>query len=508
MTSWSSGYVTDITYTHGFYRELTPNILGFAALLQGKKNASAIKTYCELGCGHGLSMNLLAAANPEIAFHATDFNPEQIAGARALAEEAGTPNVTFYDTAFADFADEPNLPAEGFDVIALHGIYTWINAENRKSIVDFISRHLKVGGIVYISYNCHPGWSSGAPLQRLLSDHAATVSGSSLQRMDAAVAFAEKLGKVAGFFKANPSVAKRLDGIKGNDRVYLAHEYLNRNWDLFYFADVARDMERAKLSFLGSAAILENVDIVNLTKEQREFLATENDPARYQSLRDFMVNQNFRRDIFVKGQLPHTALSVRDTWLDTRFILMFPREKIEMKIKTPQGEVSLKEEIYGPILDALADGPRTLREMVEGPAIAGLGWARVTQALSILVGANHVQPALPAKDENARKKRTRAFNAAICERAKGSATVQFLASPVTGGAIQAGRFDQLFLAAHLNKQKDPAPDIWAALKTQGQRMTRDGKPLETEEENLAEIRRRHAVFTEKGLPVLVALGVA
>lgn len=33
MADWSSGYVVDVEYTHGFYQELTPSLLGFLALL-------------------------------------------------------------------------------------------------------------------------------------------------------------------------------------------------------------------------------------------------------------------------------------------------------------------------------------------------------------------------------------------------------------------------------------------------------------------------------------------
>src|SRR5690606_18685525 len=108
MSSWTSGYVADLGYTHGFYRELTPALLSLVALARGQHGpepASPLE-YCELGCGQGLSMSLLAAANPQVRFHATDFNPSQIAGARALAAEAGLNNVTFYDTSFSVFADE------------------------------------------------------------------------------------------------------------------------------------------------------------------------------------------------------------------------------------------------------------------------------------------------------------------------------------------------------------------------------------------------------------------
>ena len=62
-------------------RELTPAILNFVALAKAQRPLSGPLTYCELGCGQGFSANLLAAANPDIQFHATDFNPLQVARA-------------------------------------------------------------------------------------------------------------------------------------------------------------------------------------------------------------------------------------------------------------------------------------------------------------------------------------------------------------------------------------------------------------------------------------------
>ncbi len=306
MASWTSGYVADIGYTHGFYRELTPNLLSFVALAQGQQapDASAPLTYCELGCGQGFSMNLLAAANPHIRFYATDFNPSQVAGARRLASEAGLENVAFYDTSFADFADEPSLPRE-FDIIALHGIYSWISAENRQAIVNFIARKLKVGGLVYISYNCLPGWSAAAPMRQLMYLHAKSRGGPTAPRLEGALNFVEQIqNSGAAYFRAIPGLKERFERIKGQNRNYLAHEYFNDDWNLLYHADVARELSAAKLSYLGSAAVLEQIDAINLTAEQQQLMAGIEDPVLRETVRDFMINQQFRRDVFVKALSP------------------------------------------------------------------------------------------------------------------------------------------------------------------------------------------------------------
>lgn len=509
MSSWTSGYVADIAYTHGFYRELVPSLLSFATLASGRETMrlAAPVRYCELGCGQGFSANLIASANPSVEIHATDFNPTQIAGARRLAEEAGLANVRFCESAFADFVAEPSLPAQ-FDIIALHGIYSWISPENRRHIVSFIRAKLRPGGLVYISYNTLPGWASVMPLRRLMVDQAGLRKGPIAPRIGEALAFAESLkASGAAYFSQNVAVAGRLDKMKGMQREYLAHEYFNADWTPFYFADVVAELAEAKLSFVGSAHLLDQIDAVNMTAEQQTLLAGIDDPVRRQGLRDYMVNQQFRRDIFVKGALPLSMPESRALWSDQRFALSTARDDVPLKASGALGEANLQAEVYAPILDALAAGPVTFRQLTASKPIADLGWARITQALSILVGTGHLQPCLPAADEAKRAQRTKAFNATVMKRAESSADLQFLASPVTGGGVSVDRIQQLFLSGLALKGVDPVAHAWAALSAQGQSLVKDGQPLQGAEANLAELRLRFASFSEQRLPVLKQLGV-
>lgn len=513
MASWTSGYVADIGYTFGFYRELTPSLLSFVALVRGQQgpDAAGPLTYCELGCGQGFSMNLLAAANPHARFYATDFNPSQIGGARQLAAEAGLSNVFFSDTSFADFASQPDLPDQ-FDVISLHGIYSWISEENRRAIVDFIGRKLKVGGLVYVSYNCLPGWSAAAPMRQLMYMHTRTGGGPTAPRLESALTFVEKvMQSEAAFFKVNPGMKERFERVKGQNRNYLAHEYLNDDWNLLYHSDVAGEMSAAKLSFLGSAALLDQVDAINLTSEQQQLMTETTDPLMRETLRDFMINQQFRRDVFVKGAVPLSARRAQETWLDQRFALSVLASDIEMKVKGARGEATLQEDVYSPVLKAFADGPKSVRELFNSDkTIADLGWARLQQALAILVGAGHLHPSLPARNEGARVKSTKAFNLAVCQRARDSADLQFLASPVTGGGVQVARFPQLFMLALAEGKKqsdDWAEFAWKVISDQGQRILKEGKALETPEENVAELKVQAAAFAEKQLPVLRQLQI-
>src|SRR5262249_34386939 len=137
----------------------------------------------------GFSANVIAAANPHIEVHAMDFNPAHIAGAKALAEEGGLSNVHFYDDSFEDFIHRPDLPT--FDIIALHGVFSWVSPARRAEIVALIRKKLATGGLVYVSYNAMPGAGLIVPLRRLMSEHAERGAGSRLARIEKAVQFAD-----------------------------------------------------------------------------------------------------------------------------------------------------------------------------------------------------------------------------------------------------------------------------------------------------------------------------
>jgi hypothetical protein len=97
------------------------------------------------------------------------------------------------------------------------------------------------------------------------------------------------------------------------------------------------------------------------------------------------------------------------------------------------------------------------------------------------------------------------------QKARSSNDISYLASPVTGGGITIGRFQQLFLLALSQGKKQPADwaqFVWQILNSQGQRIVKEGTPLEAEDDNLAELTSQAQAFAEKQLPILKALGIA
>lgn len=163
--SWTDGYVDEVGYTCGYYKELSPLTADLALTYQMKAAwLGRPLRYLELGFGQGLSLNMHAATQ-EGSFWGTDFNPAHAAHARELAAVTGS-DVHVFDDSFAELAARPDLPE--FDMIAMHGVWSWISDANRAVIVDLIRRKLAPGGIFFISYNVLPGWAATVPLRHLL----------------------------------------------------------------------------------------------------------------------------------------------------------------------------------------------------------------------------------------------------------------------------------------------------------------------------------------------------
>lgn len=511
MTDWTAGYVADIGYTFGYYAELNPLRMRLPFVYAGLRFPE-VHTACELGFGQGVSINLHAAAS-DIAWYGTDFNPSQAAFARDLAQASGS-GAVLQDEAFADFCARPDLPE--FDFIGLHGIWSWISDANRAVIVDFLRRKLKVGGVLYISYNTLPGWSTFAPLRHLMTRHAEVLGArgvGTVPRIDAALDFTERLLATQPLYaQANPQAAEKLKTVKQQNRHYLAHEYFNRDWHPMHVATMAEWLEPAKLQYACSAHALEHVDALHLSAEQSALLAEIPDALLRESVRDFMVNAQFRRDYWVKGVRRMDVLERAEALRAQTLLMTAQRADVPMKVAGARGEAQLQESIYGPLLDLMSDHqPRTVAEIEARLQPSGLQFGQLLQATLVLSATGTLTTVQPAELQASARPRTRRLNQALGLKARASGDIAALASPVTGGGVTVPRFAQLFLLAR--DDGSPQPEDWARyawrqLVQQDQRLLRDGQTLATEAENLAELQQQAEHFARVQLPALQALGVA
>lgn len=511
MNEWNAGYLTDITYTYGYYAELNPLRMQLAFLNAGLAFPEC-GTACELGFGQGISANIHAAASVSH-WSGTDFNPSHAAFAQELAGVSKA-SMRLFDEAFSEFCARDDLPE--FDFICLHGIWSWIPDEDRKVIVDFIRRKLKVGGVLYISYNTQPGWAAMVPMRHLLAEHAGVMAAPGqdlVKRVDEAINFVDSLLAVnPAYSRANPLVVERMKSIKSQNRTYIAHEYFNRVWQPQPIAEINRWLVEAKLSYACSANYLDHLDVINLTAEQQTFLKAIPDSVFRETVRDFMVNQQFRRDYWVRGARPINVVEQTELLRKQRIVLVRPRAEVTLKATGLVGEASFAKEVYDPILDILADHtPKSLSQIEQAVAGKGINFSQVLQVAVVLAGKGDVVSALATEPSPVVVAQCERLNQHVMDKARSGGELSYLASPLTGGAMPVGRFHQLFLLSKAKGGKTPgdwASFAWETLSGQGLKLVKDGRQLATGTENLAELAAQAKEFDEKWLPIMTALGIS
>lgn len=508
---WTAGYVSDVEYTAGFYGEQAPGLLNFACILNGVEPVDTSKgfDYCELGFGRGLTVNVLAAANPQGRFYAADFNPSHVAGARQLAASAELENVFLLESSFEQMArgEVEGLPQ--FDFITLHGIYTWVTAENRAHIVQFISRYLKPGGIVYLSYNAMPGWACAQPLQKILVEHAALNPNRSDVQIHQAAQFVDKLQQLnAGFIAANPALKPRLATLNTADRHYLVHEYMHRHWQPMYHIDVANDLADAKLDYIGSADLPLAYRQMYLTAEQVALLESIPDRSMRETVHDYLLNIGFRKDIFVRGARRMSHLRQSEYLAQLGLVSLQPREACQMAFKLNVGEMHGKPETYTPLFNRLAEGPQSFTNL-NLPFNSPLISPSLIEAASLLIATG--QAAVYSVDkQHGVATSAQALNQQLLQRVRFADDYQVLASQLTGSGVATNFIERLFLFVLQSKPQgellELAQEGFAIMQTLGRNMIKDGKKLESAEDNIGALAEQFAFLQQGKVKVWQQLG--
>jgi cyclopropane fatty-acyl-phospholipid synthase-like methyltransferase len=389
MDGWGAGYVTDIEYTDGFYSAQSPTNLALAATINGIEapDLEGAFSYCELGCGRGNTSMVLAAVHPQAEFHAIDFHPAHIAYAQVQARAAGLSNLTFHECSFDDLTGPRGATLPMFDVVTMHGVWSWIAPQLQQSILAFLNARLKPGGLVYVSYNAMPAWNAVAPLQRIVRE----LAGVGGQRSDVAVQHAlqqvERFTKLKVIPERFQEDVKRLkDTAQNNLLSYLAHEYLNAHWQPLYHLDVARVFASAKLTFAGNSDLLKNFYNLYLTQEQRDAVAEIPVTELRETLKDFCTDHWFRQDIFVRGvrRMPDAR---REKLLSAQSLMLLRPPPDVIEIGRPDGSKWRPDvDVYRRVASALQQRPRRVSELLTLEGLPQDHQVRPVELVGILVG--------------------------------------------------------------------------------------------------------------------------
>lgn len=384
MTRQIKSYTTDIPYLRDFKPMLAPAWLDHVALVSGIEppNRRGGFTWCDLGCGQGVTAAILAATHPTGQFYGIDAMAVHIDHARRMAAAALVRNVHFHAV---DFAAASQLELPQFDYIAAHGVYSWIDHASQGALLRLIDRRLKPGGLVYLSYNALPGWGRDLPFQRLVQELSRTFPGDSATRFAAAAKIARALADAGVPALADSFIVKELkERPEDYKPAYLVHEFMPAAWRPLWVTEVRAALAAIGLEPVGSATLSENLDWMVLDKPAREILAAITDGDARELVRDYYLDQRLRCDVFARGNRRLDAGERAERLVASTFALARPLCEIRYRTVTAAGPLNYDGRGARAIVAALAGGPGSLS--------AG---AHELKAMLTLCAAGDIMPAEP-----------------------------------------------------------------------------------------------------------------
>ena len=211
-----------------------------------------------------------------------------------------------------------------------------------------------------------------------------------------------------------------------SDPTYLAHEYLDEHWDLPQFSEVAARMSEAKLGYVASATITENLHQYAVPQALRPLVARTDDPVLRETLCDFAANKRFRRDIYSRGTASTSRPNIGASC--PRFASRSRcRATRHVRDRRPAGQANGQEALYAPIVDLLCRREAGFDELL---ALPPFGEARIDVLLDCLALLVHSAQVLPLVGPSAEAVPAQRFNRMMARHAREGRSYNHLATPV------------------------------------------------------------------------------
>jgi SAM-dependent methyltransferase len=505
----SSSFAIETVYTWGYYNELSPIYLNYVCALNGHHPVPIEDgfSYCDLGCGYGVTLNGLAELFPQGQFFGIDYTEEHISDATELAEEIGISNVTFKNLDINKFS-EAGLPQ--FDFIVLHGLYSWIDPTTRESVRKFIATHLKEDGIVYVSYDTMPGWSAISPLRDIVLTHTASMMTDEVMKAQAGLDYLDFMAKNnAAYFVDNPPAKAFLDEIKTKDISYVAHELLVDFSKPYFFHQVATEMRSAGLSFSGSAIL--NLNFIDLAAppEFREILEQVKTRYEFENRGDFIRNQRFRKDVFKKSRKTLTPEEQLEILSHIVFGMTCAVPEFKRTVAFGDVELNYGGDIFSGLIEVLSNNPKSAAGLAEMDRFKAFPIELIIDALKFLSAGGQIVP-LRADAESRTELDLEAdryviparFNVQYLKRRLLKQDALALIAPKAGIGIEMSMADALFALCMVEAPRNEVADwVFQRLIEADQKITFEGG-TEREAIDLAVEK-----FREIRLPKFLELGI-
>ncbi|MEA2787810.1 MAG: hypothetical protein QOG73_216 [Acetobacteraceae bacterium] len=451
MNGWNAGYVTDVTYTAGWYNQQSPMMMALACQLCSTAvpmpAADDSISLLELGCGQGFGAMVQAASNPCWRVTAVDFNPAHIAAAREWASEAGLTNITFLEADLATLAEDPaSQQIPDADFVTMHGVWSWVPRSVQNGIVRLLRNKVRAGGAVHLSYNALPAWGPAMGMQRVLREAGRRLGWRSDRQAAEGLAVVKALlAAEARQLERSPFAKTLLRHLDSAPASYLAHEYMNEHWQPCFVIDVAAALSEAKLDWVGSSQLTENFPGLTLSDAQRAISDRFEDPLMRELVKDLCMDRSLRHDVFVRGARRIDNTTRDEALMNVVIGMNIHSDELPLEVEVPAGQAQFNAAFYQPIVQAAGRGAARVGDLLTLPQIEGRR-DNPAELLGMLVGVNLAYPVLrPGADPQPAAQHFNRVAARRLARSESLHRVVGLASHRLGAGVQGTLLDLLVL---------------------------------------------------------------
>lgn len=261
-----------------------------------------------VGCGTGRHLVPLAHELPQATIVGVDPEADPLRWGRELARLCRVSNLTLLEGYVGDLQDEH------FDIILVHGVYSWISHDSRAVLRRDLARCLQPGGIMVVSHNVVPGWR----IRQIIKDAILLIPGYqemcdvreriSLVR-DFLAAFADNV--TAEGMGYTSLIAREVGRLQREPDHYLRHELMHDLADGEALAAVGKKFANEGLQYLGDA-LWQRMAVTQGSGVIQDSTAVPLGAKLEQRLtwRDLTQGEAFRESLFIRSETSLTGDSL------------------------------------------------------------------------------------------------------------------------------------------------------------------------------------------------------
>lgn len=276
-------------YTQPGRQQMVLKLLGFAT--PDLKKARVL----EIGCSFGGNIIPFALENPEAEVIGIDLSNVQIEEGNKIIEYLGLENIRLIHQNVLEF--DQNLG--NFDYIICHGVFSWVNEEVQRGILNVIKKHLSENGSAILSYNTYPGWKNLEVARdvMLFRDEMLKNRGEQINESNAVKYGRGAIEFLSQFSILNEKIKEGITGITEKDDYYILHEYFEENNKPMYLYNFSKMLLEYGLIHVVDSDLMKTFP--NISNEIEEKLSAEcgNDNVAKEQYYDFLLDRQFRISI-------------------------------------------------------------------------------------------------------------------------------------------------------------------------------------------------------------------